>query len=60
MFHPDLHGGSYTPSRVVFSALAENGRLLRKTGSHVLRASHAAREGALRTHPVGIGKSLDL
>jgi hypothetical protein len=27
MFHPDLHGVAHAPSRVVFSALAENGRL---------------------------------
>lgn len=37
MFHPDLNGGAHAPSIVVFSAIAENVRLLHETGSLVMR-----------------------
>jgi len=49
MFHPDLHGVAHAPPRVVFSALAGNGRLPCETGSLVMRADHAARARALRS-----------
>ena len=38
-----FRGVAHAPSLVVFSALAENGRLKCETGSLVMRATHAAR-----------------